>query len=170
MSWRGKKHVYFAEACGRIKIGCSNDVEARLRTVGEWIPFPITLLATIEGGTDLECSLHRMFDADWSHGEWFDASPRLYALIADIAAGKPVAIDTSAVSHRRRGFIADKKRVSHKITRVRKAGGAIPQSILARIDAVPVGAAIPPDLLASFHAIADAYLTSTERTVGRAAA
>lgn len=169
MSWRGNKRVYFAEACGHIKIGCSHDVEKRLRTVGEWIPFPITLLATMKGAHDLEMALHRMFDADWSHGEWFKATPRLYALIADIVAGRPIEIDTTAISTRRRAFIADKKRVGHKITKIRKAGGEIPTALKARMDAVPVGTAIPSDLLASFNAFADAFLASSDRTVGKAA-
>lgn len=155
---RKEHYVYFAEACGKIKIGCSNDPQARIAGVGEWIPFPITMLATIKGSYDLEAVIHAQFDAEWSHGEWFDASPRLIAFVQRVAAGEPVVIDTSARSERRRGFIADKKRLTHAIHRLWKAGGDLPSEIAGELEQVKKGQPIPPALLSKANAYITAFL------------
>jgi hypothetical protein len=160
MSWRGKQHVYFAAACGKIKIGCSNNPSGRLVTVGEWVPFPITLMATMPGAYDVESAIHRMFDAEWSHGEWFDASPRLLAFIADIAEGKPVVIDTDAIATRRRAFIADKKRISHRLNRLRKVGAKLPDEMHEQLSAVRSGQPIPPPLLTEVNSFIDQALAA----------
>lgn len=142
-----KQLVYFAESCGKIKIGCSTKPPVRLLQIGEWIPFPTILLATMPGGYGLENAIHGMFDAEWSHGEWFHASPRLRAFVSAVAEGRPVAIDPPEDPTRRREIIADKKRVSRKLTKARASidlwrafrsvPGAmpIPDEIRERIDA-----------------------------------
>lgn len=160
MSWRGKQHVYFASACGKVKIGCSIDPYGRLVTVGEWIPFPITLMATMPGGYELEAAVHRMFDDEWSHGEWFDASPRLLAFIGDVAEGRPVSLDVQALGTRRRAFIADKKRISHRLTRLRKAGGKLPDELRTKLRAVPKGIPVPPALLDEINGFIDQALAA----------
>jgi len=57
----GRFHVYFAGALDKVKIGCSMKPADRVLKVGEWIPFPITLLAMMKGTYALEAALHRMF-------------------------------------------------------------------------------------------------------------
>lgn len=155
---RMKQSIYFASACGKIKIGCSVDPERRILSVGEWVPYPTTLLATMPGTYALEASLHRMFDEEWSHGEWFDASPRLLAFINTVIAGNPVAIEAGPENTRRNAFIAEKKRVSHQIRRLAKAGLSLPESLGSQLRAVPKGQPIPRALLDRVSAAIDALV------------
>lgn len=152
------QRVYFAAACGKIKIGCSVNPEYRMTTIGEWIPFPIKLLVTIPGSFALEAAIHRMFDAEWSHGEWFEESPRLLAFVERIQKGLPLDIDVDALATRRRAFIADKKRVSFKQNRLRDAGGRLPKWMDEQLHAVPKGQPIPPVLLKSINDFIDEFL------------
>lgn len=82
------RYVYFASAGDMIKIGCSNQPEHRLKAIGEWIPFRITLVATTPGSFGLEAKFHVHFADEWSHLEWFRASPRMLEMINDINAGR----------------------------------------------------------------------------------
>lgn len=109
------QYVYFAESCGKIKIGCSVKPPQRLLQIGEWIPHPITLLATMRGTYAVEAAIHRMFDEDFSHGEWFHASPRLRAFVAEVASGRPVVINTAVADGKRRAAIAERKRYSRRL-------------------------------------------------------
>lgn len=161
--------VYFAAACGKIKIGCSNDPAARIASVGEWIPFPITLMATMPGGYAMESAIHRMFDDEWSHGEWFNTSSRLLDFIAGVAEGRPLNIDAQEIATRRRIFIADKKRLSHRLNRLRKAGHELPAPYPAKLDKVRKGEPVPPALLEEVNGAIDALLSDTPHK-GEAAA
>src|SRR6476661_6307336 len=70
--------VYFAERDGRIKIGSSNQVAARMRTLDA------SLLAVTRGGFDAEWATHRLFD-DYALGhEWFADVPPLRDYIAGL--------------------------------------------------------------------------------------
>lgn len=44
------QQIYFASVTElqRVKIGCSVNPSARLVSIGEWVPFPLVLRATIE--------------------------------------------------------------------------------------------------------------------------
>lgn len=137
--------VYFAGALDKVKIGCSIKPVDRILQVGEWIPFPITMLATIKGNYTLEATLHRMFAEEWSHGEWFNASPRLLAFIETVKSGGPVVVECRSLdegSNRRRKAIADKKRIARK-------RHLIPASLLAEIDRVAPGQEIPAHVLSA---------------------
>lgn len=139
-----RQRVYFATGMGMVKIGCSVDVEKRLLTVTEWIPFPVSLVASMPGSYALEATIQRMFAEEWSHGEWFHASPRLMAFIKDVQLGRPVKIvqrELTEEQNRRAKAIADKKRIARK-------RDLIPADILAEIDAVRPCVAIPDELLA----------------------
>ena len=144
--------IYFAGALGKIKIGCSNKPAERILQVGEWIPFPITLLATMPGGYPLESALHAMFADEWSHGEWFHASARLLELVDRVAQGLPVAIskpDLGLSENRRRQMIAAKKRISRKVRalseeyrrefRTFAPGMPLSQDFVERVDAAHPG-------------------------------
>ncbi|WP_103729011.1 GIY-YIG nuclease family protein [Novosphingobium sp. HII-3] len=135
--------VYFAGALDKIKIGCSVRPVARIAAVGEWIPYPVTILATMPGTFALEAALHRMFAEEWSHGEWFHASARLLSFVEDVKAGRPVEIihrELSADQNARRKAIAEKKRLA-------RFRHDLPEEIQAELRAVPKGAAIPEPLL-----------------------
>ena len=145
-----RQSVYFASALDKIKIGCSSKPQDRILQVGEWIPFPITMLAMMPGTYVLESALHRMFAVEWSHGEWFHASDRLLAFIARVQAGLPVAIDDCALpeaENARRHAIAEKKRIA-------RYRHILPPSLVKELDAVAPGAAIPDSLLCRVQAFA----------------
>lgn len=112
------RYVYFAEACGMIKIGCSNQPATRIGQIGEWVPYPITLLATMEGGYALEKALHKMFHADWSHGEWFHNSAALSLFVHRVKHGMPVAIDVAAVETEFSEMVREKKLMKRRIGRL----------------------------------------------------
>lgn len=81
--------VYFmrrADGVGPVKIGCSQRPAARLAVHQDWSPEPLTLIATAPGGFRDERRLHREFAAERLHAEWFEASPRVLALVARVCA------------------------------------------------------------------------------------
>lgn len=73
----GDSFIYFAadDAFSVVKIGCSSDVERRVRSLG------LTLLATEPGHWARERTLHRLFAHLRVHGEFFRAAPDLLAYI-----------------------------------------------------------------------------------------
>lgn len=147
MSTNTQYNVYFAQALDKVKIGCSRRPKERILQVSEWVPFPVKMLATMAGAYPLEAALHRMFAEEWSHGEWFTLSPRLYDFIDRVAHGLPVEIvfsDLSEQTDARRRAIADKKRISRRLHQ-------LPRELAVRVNAVSKGAAIPADLLAEVH-------------------
>ena len=83
-------HVYFIQGTdgGPIKIGSSVDPKSRFNDIQTCSPVRLSLLATIDGGPWLENALHRHFKIDRLHGEWFQPTPELRGLIADIQSGK----------------------------------------------------------------------------------
>lgn len=136
-------HVYFAEALGKVKIGYSVNPEQRIQAVGEWIPVPITLLATMPGSLALEAAIHRMFAQEWSHGEWFHFTRRVHDFVERVIAGLPIPItdrDLAEFENPRRKAIAEKKRLTRKIQHVS-------EPLRSQIRAVPKGRAIPSKLL-----------------------
>lgn len=55
-----------------VKIGVSDDPEARLDDLQTGSPVPLVLLWQVHGGQRLEAALHERFAAVRTHGEWFD--------------------------------------------------------------------------------------------------
>lgn len=128
--------VYFLRpvgADGPVKIGCSIEPERRLETYIQWSPVPLKIAATIAGGLALERRFHAAFLADQTHHEWFQASPRLTAVIDSINAGTfdpetlPAGVVLSA-----NGSSASRHRLSSAIAKyawmVRK-GAPIPAGV-----------------------------------------
>jgi hypothetical protein len=69
--------VYFVECDDFIKIGYTESVEDRVRALATATPYPLTVLATINGSQNTESCLHSRF-ADARHkGEWFRKTPEL---------------------------------------------------------------------------------------------
>lgn len=82
--------VYFIKPIGMagpIKIGVSYSPDRRRETLELWSPFPLEIIATVEGVGRTERQFHAMFAAEHVHHEWFTASPALLATIAAIQAG-----------------------------------------------------------------------------------
>ncbi|WP_374309371.1 GIY-YIG nuclease family protein [Methylocella sp.] len=80
--------VYFLDdGAGRIKIGVSGRLTARIRQLSTGNP-GMTLMCVIPGGGDLEKEIHKRFAAYRLGGEWFRAAEELLAFIA--AVGWPV--------------------------------------------------------------------------------
>lgn len=84
--------VYFVECAGRIKIGFSNDVAARLRQLSTGAPGKLNLIATIEGPHRLERAIHRHLKAHRVKGEWFEDRPEVRTVIAELVASGATAI------------------------------------------------------------------------------
>lgn len=79
--------VYFAQVAGNgpIKIGFTRKcLEMKLRRLRWACPYPLVILATMDGTAPEEKRLHARFGAHRIHGEWFHPSPVLLAFIAQI--------------------------------------------------------------------------------------
>lgn len=79
-----RKRVYFIRPVGMdgpVKIGCSDSPDGRRRSLEQWSPFPLEIVANIEGGFELERRLHWHLHETRMHGEWFRASEELTAII-----------------------------------------------------------------------------------------
>lgn len=80
--------VYFLRPVGMagpIKIGCTQHIDQRFRTMTYWSPFPLEMVLAVPGTTALEAELHARFADLRLHHEWFRADPRLDALIAELS-------------------------------------------------------------------------------------
>ena len=81
--------VYFvaAEHSGKIKIGCSDDPDARIVAMQTGCPVRLKLLATIPGGFEKEKELHGRFAHLRTAGEWFGAGDDLVAFLHEVTRG-----------------------------------------------------------------------------------
>jgi predicted DNA-binding transcriptional regulator AlpA len=88
---RNRQSVYFIECGDYIKIGFSASLKRRLAALENVTPYPLILLATINGSKEIEADLHSRF-ADARHkGEWFRKTPELMSFIAECTAPKALA-------------------------------------------------------------------------------
>jgi len=79
--------VYFiySKEMATIKIGfTAGDVETRIQSLQTSHPYPLTLLATMQGDRTYEKSLHERFKKFRLQGEWFVAHPDLFAFITTL--------------------------------------------------------------------------------------
>lgn len=84
------KRVYFIKPIGMagpIKIGTSNSPTHRAQDLATWSPFPLEVVATVEGGVPMERRFHAAFQSLHKGREWFEASAELVAAINHINAG-----------------------------------------------------------------------------------
>lgn len=72
---------------GPVKIGCSDKPIKRLETFMVWSPFPLEIIAEIDGSFYLEKKLHMAFNYLRKHSEWFDVDDALLEVIDAINAG-----------------------------------------------------------------------------------
>jgi hypothetical protein len=66
---------------GPIKIGQSGNLAARLKTLQNHSPVPLSVLASTGGGMFAELAYHERFAAHRLHGEWFERHPDILAEI-----------------------------------------------------------------------------------------
>lgn len=80
------RYVYFitARSVGLVKIGFGRDPQARVINAQVGSPVPLTLERKIEGGKDIEASLHERFSVHRAHGEWFALAPEIEAYMATL--------------------------------------------------------------------------------------
>lgn len=84
------RRVYFIKPIGMdgpVKIGCSRWPEQRRDTLATWSPFPLEVVAELEGDLLLERRFHAKFLPQHLHREWFNFTPELGEVIAAICAG-----------------------------------------------------------------------------------
>ena len=84
------RRVYFIKPIGQqgpVKIGCSISPTGRLSTLSTWAPYPLELLAQIDGDRGIEQRFHTLFADQWLHREWFHWSAELQSVIDRINAG-----------------------------------------------------------------------------------
>ncbi|HCE09754.1 MAG TPA: hypothetical protein DEQ40_14370 [Oxalobacteraceae bacterium] len=88
--------VYFilAEGLGLVKIGKASDLNLRLYALQVSSPVPLSILASVKGGHDVELALHRRFHASRQQGEWFRLTPDLQEFIEE-AQSNPLPIEQS---------------------------------------------------------------------------
>lgn len=78
--------IYFIEAVGanRIKIGRSNNVGKRIRSLQCASPFKLILLAEAPGSSFTETYFHNIFREHRVGGEWFSDCPEIRAHIGSL--------------------------------------------------------------------------------------
>jgi hypothetical protein len=101
------REVYFVrgDVSGLIKIGVTNDIERRLRSLQTFSAEPLTLLGVLvcpDYGRS-EGWVHAQFSAARSHGEWFRPADDLLAFIGQHALDRHQAFDVRAREARRVG-------------------------------------------------------------------
>jgi len=82
----GTMKVYFVQetGTGTIKIGMSKQLSKRLSELARILPYDLKLLATIDGGREVEWVLHNRFSHARVRREWFRPVPELLAYIETI--------------------------------------------------------------------------------------
>ena len=84
------KQVYFIKPIGMagpVKIGGSCHPDKRVGSLADWSPFPLEVIATIEGDYVTERRFHALFEAFHYHREWFHGHADIFAAVAQINAG-----------------------------------------------------------------------------------
>ncbi len=72
--------VYFVRHEGRIKIGCSSDIEGRLKDITKHLP-EAKLLGFCDGGISLENELHKLLCETKLNNEWYELNTTSVAII-----------------------------------------------------------------------------------------
>lgn len=88
--------VYFIRSVGGhgpVKIGEAGDIGRRLAALATSSPYPLEVVAVLPGGFAQEAALHRLLDAARSHGEWFNPTP---AVLAVVQFARSYALDVPA--------------------------------------------------------------------------
>ncbi len=91
---RGKKEwvtvIYFICSPSAVKIGMAKDAQRRLGVLQTSHPETLALVATCEGGRQLEGEYHRRFAEHRLRGEWFSRAPEILAEIARLSPSQAI--------------------------------------------------------------------------------
>lgn len=77
--------IYIVGFHGYIKIGWSDNIRTRLKSLQQALPETLLLHATMPGSVDDERALHRRFSEYSTRGEWFRRCGELVAFIAELS-------------------------------------------------------------------------------------
>lgn len=75
--------VYFIQRGKEVKIGTTTNLQKRLSTLQVCSAEKLKVVATFEGGKELETSLHEKFKEDRINGEWFRYSRNIKGFLID---------------------------------------------------------------------------------------
>lgn len=73
--------IYFLSDSSMVKIGHTANLDARVKSIQNMSPVPLSLLGTIPGSVQDEQKLHGRFAHLRQHGEWFSMTDELSAFI-----------------------------------------------------------------------------------------
>lgn len=85
--------VYFIRPLGMlgpVKIGLAECPRRRLDGLAAWSPFPLEVIATVNGSFALEQAIHSVMHASHSHKEWFHPTPEILEMVKALEAGRPI--------------------------------------------------------------------------------
>jgi hypothetical protein len=84
--WSGP-HVYFIEMVGHgfVKVGTTIHPVERAGAIKGWCPYPLDILAQVEGGVFAEAMVKDQFRDLRHQGEWFFLTEGLRSFIEDVA-------------------------------------------------------------------------------------
>ena len=93
-------YVYFIRPVGMpgpVKIGFADFPLRRLHGLAAWSPFPLEVIATVDGSFALEQTIHSIMHASHSHKEWFHPTAEILAMVEALEAGQTIeeAVDFS---------------------------------------------------------------------------
>ncbi len=81
-------YVYIAECQGQVKIGRTTNLQQRFREIGSTSPEGLQLLVAMPAHANLEKLLHRRFEKNLTHHEWFTLDDDLRGFIQAVKAGR----------------------------------------------------------------------------------
>lgn len=105
--------IYFVQNEDKVKIGCSCDVENRIKDITKHIP-DAKLIGTCEGGRELESEIHKTLSEYKLHNEWYKLNDITVALIKSFI---PNADFTNICKVNSTKEAADKFNISHETLR-----------------------------------------------------
>lgn len=72
--------IYFVQSEEKVKIGCSNNIESRVKDITKHLP-NAKLIGVCDGGISLEKDLHKVLDEHRLNNEWFKINDTTVAII-----------------------------------------------------------------------------------------
>lgn len=87
--------IYFlhAPSVRKLKIGFTTMPEHRVREHIAGSPVPLVLLRQVRASFRVEQILHAVLDKYRSHGEWYEADPKLLRLAESLKEGSRLSLD-----------------------------------------------------------------------------
>jgi hypothetical protein len=123
--------IYFIQGVngGPVKIGKTDDIDTRLRSLQRGSPVALEVIRQIDGGYVEEFWLHRHFAAQRLHGESFEFDDRMLSVVPP-ASPRPEPTPLSSALAKRIGF-----RKPHSVCAVAEAIGVSKNSVQNWINA-----------------------------------